>query len=137
QVGGTLVVECAASGAERVRVNVKDSGAGLTAEEMDQLFQPFNRLGREGGGQEGTGIGLVVARQLIELMGGTIGVESAVGKGSVFWFELLRCAEPVLGIESSEAASPMVREAGRSAPQRTVLYVEDNPANLKLVEQLI
>jgi PAS domain S-box-containing protein len=137
QAGGTLVVECVASGADRVRVNVKDSGAGLTAQELEQLFQPFNRLGQEAGGQEGTGIGLVVARQLIELMGGAIGVESAVGKGSIFWFELMVCAEPVLAVESAEPATPLVPEVGTGAPQRTVLYVEDNPANLRLVEQLI
>ncbi len=137
QAGGTVSVECLPGGAERIRVSVKDSGAGLTAQELDQLFQPFNRLGQEGKGQEGTGIGLVVAKQLIGLMGGVIGVESVVGAGSVFWFELQASAEPVLVLESTSAATAPILTAGQAAASRTVLYVEDNPANLKLVEQLI
>jgi signal transduction histidine kinase len=80
QAAGTVAVECIATTPERIRISVKDSGAGLPPEELAQLFQPFNRLGQEDGGQEGTGIGLVVAKQLIELMGGVIGVESTVGR---------------------------------------------------------
>ena len=74
--------------AGRIRVSIADTGAGLHPEQVTQLFQPFNRLGQEAGGEEGTGIGLVVAKRLVELMGGVIGVESTVGLGSVFWFEL-------------------------------------------------
>ena len=67
---------------------------GLTPEQLAQLFQPFNRLGQEANVEEGTGIGLVVCKRLVELMGGVIGVESTVGKGSVFWIELNLTAEP-------------------------------------------
>ena len=72
----------------RVRVNVKDTGLGLSHEQLAQLFQPFNRLGQESGAQEGTGIGLTVSKRLLELMGGSVGASSALGVGSVFWFEL-------------------------------------------------
>jgi PAS domain S-box-containing protein len=137
QAGGTVVVDCTATTPERIRVSVKDTGPGLPPEQVAQLFQPFNRLGQEGGGEEGTGIGLVVAKQLIELMGGVIGVESAVGTGSVFWFDLNAAAEPVLAIESTEPAATQPSQVRSDAPRRTLLYVEDNPANLKLVEQLI
>ena len=75
-------------------MSIKDTGAGLNPEHLAQLFQAFNRLGQEDGGEEGTGIGLVVAKQLVELMEGVIGVESTVGAGSVFWFELNSVAEP-------------------------------------------
>jgi signal transduction histidine kinase len=88
-VGGTVSVECSRSTPEWVRISVKDTGAGLPPEKMDQLFQAYNRLGQESGTEEGTGIGLTITKKLIEMMGGTIGVESTVGIGSVFWIELI------------------------------------------------
>ena len=83
--GGTVVVECLAGTPGSVRICVRDTGAGLAPDKLAQLFQPFNRLGQEANVEEGTGIGLVVSKRLIELMGGVIGVESTVGEGSVFW----------------------------------------------------
>ena len=85
---GTVEVTCSANALKQVRISIKDTGEGLPPEKLAQLFQPFNRLGHESSAVEGTGIGLVVAKKLIEQMGGTIGVESTVGEGSVFWFEL-------------------------------------------------
>ena len=67
---------------------------GLSPEKLTQLFQPFNRLGQETGIEGGTGIGLVVTKQLVELMGGTIGVDSTVGMGCEFWIELIRDVTP-------------------------------------------
>ena len=134
---GTVEVNCAEHAPGRIRVSVRDSGAGLSPEQLAQLFQPFNRLGQEAGGEEGTGIGLVVARRLVELMGGVIGVESTVGVGSVFWFELIPVAGPQLAMEGGEAAELAQAHPPRAARLHTLLYVEDNPANLRLVEQLI
>jgi len=131
--GGSVRVECQQHG-ERVRASVTDSGAGLSTEQMAQLFQPFNRLGQESGTEEGTGIGLVVTRQLVELMGGEIGVDSTVGVGTTFWVEFKATSAPELVLGQGEAL-PVVQEDQES--QRTLLYVEDNPANLALVEQLI
>ena len=123
---------------ERIRISVRDTGAGLPPEKLAQLFQPFNRLGQEGSAEEGTGIGLVMSKRLVELMGGVIGVESTVGVGSVFWFELMldRGAATCRG-ERRVRRSPSSAQVPTGAPLRTLLYVEDNPANLKLVEQLI
>lgn len=137
--GGAVTVECASVGVNRVRVSVADTGAGLTQEQVAQLFQPFNRLGQANGSEEGTGIGLVVTKQLIELMGGEIGVSSTVGAGSVFWFDLAASSAPALALGGSESFGEDSRLAGAGAqtPLRTLLYVEDNPANLVLVEQLI
>jgi PAS domain S-box-containing protein len=134
---GTVEVQYAASAPGRIRVSIKDTGAGLPPEKLAQLFQPFNRLGQEASGEEGTGIGLVVAKQLIELMGGVIGVESAVGVGSVFWFELMAAAEPQFTVGSGEPKAPAQSQAQSGTRVRILLYVEDNPANLKLVEQVI
>jgi signal transduction histidine kinase len=85
---GAVAVELALCAPDAIRISVRDTGEGLSAEKLAQLFQPFNRLGREAGPLLGTGIGLVMSKRLVELMGGAIGVESEVGVGSVFWFEL-------------------------------------------------
>jgi CheY-like chemotaxis protein len=134
---GTVEVKCAESTPGRIRVSIRDTGAGLSPEQLAQLFQAFNRLGQEAGGEEGTGIGLVVAKRLVELMGGVIGVESAVGVGSVFWFELIAVAEPHISMEGVEAEALARPCAPREARLKTLLYVEDNPANMNLVEQII
>jgi PAS domain S-box-containing protein len=138
QANGTVVVDYTASTPGRLRVSVRDSGAGLTPDMLMQLFQPFNRLGRETSREEGTGIGLVMSKRLVELMGGTIGVASTVGSGSVFWFELNAVGAPQLGAADLATPSTITQAPVQTgAPLRTLLYVEDNPANLKLVEQLI
>ena len=100
---GTVVVKCTCTPG-RIRISIKDSGIGLPPEKMAQLFQPFNRLGQEGGTEEGTGMGLVVTKQLIELMGGSINVESTVDVGSEFWVELNRADAPQLAVENSMPA---------------------------------
>jgi signal transduction histidine kinase/ActR/RegA family two-component response regulator len=134
---GSVVVEYVLCPPDRVRISVRDTGSGLDPERLAQLFQPFNRLGREAGAEEGTGIGLVVTKRLVELMGGTIGVESAVGVGSVFWIDLSVTRAPQLGARDAGRATHARPDAVDDAPLLTVLYVEDNPANLELVEQLI
>ena len=137
KVGGTVAVDLAGSTAERIRLNVRDTGAGLPPEKLAQLFQPFNRLGQEHGAEQGTGIGLVMSKRLVELMGGVLVVESAVGVGSVFSWELDAATAPVLEARTTGSVPMPGPEAAPGAPLRTLLYVEDNPANLKLVEQLI
>ncbi len=84
---GSVTVSYIEKSNQRIRICIEDTGEGLTLENMAQLFQPFNRLGKESSEEEGTGIGLVVSKRIVELMGGEIGVESTVGKGSVFWVE--------------------------------------------------
>ncbi|MEI7849045.1 MAG: response regulator, partial [Chloroflexota bacterium] len=133
---GTIFLKCSESTHGHIRVSIRDTGAGLSPEQIPQLFQAFNRLGQEVGGVEGTGIGLVVAKKLVELMGGVIGVESSVGVGSEFWFELHSAGQPHL---PPVAHSGLLQEQEKRNPLvlHTLLYIEDNPANLKLVEQII
>jgi CheY-like chemotaxis protein/anti-sigma regulatory factor (Ser/Thr protein kinase) len=138
--GGVVTVRYEKRGADRVRIHVADSGAGLTPEQLAQLFQPFNRLGQENSTEEGTGIGLVVTKQLVELMNGQIGVSSKLDIGTEFWVEF-PCAEaPTMdeGHAAPALLAPALPEDAVAGPgRRTMLYVEDNPANMELVEQLI
>lgn len=131
---GVIVVTALPRGEGMIRISVADTGTGIPAEKLDQLFTPFNRLGAETTEVEGTGIGLVIARRLIEGMGGRIGVESRVGAGTTFWVELPMAEKPL------QKPVPPAREKQRQhrvLPEGTVLYVEDNPANLKLVRQAL
>ncbi|MFX1689693.1 ATP-binding protein [Paraburkholderia sp. A2RI-6] len=137
---GEVEVRCSASTPERVRVTVRDSGAGLSPEQIALLFRPFNRLGQEAGPEEGTGIGLVVSKRLVELMSGTIGADSKVGVGSTFWIELNSAPAPDASKPGIQPAAPPAIQAPETSADSsiyTVLYVEDDPANLKLVEQLV
>jgi len=117
--GGTVEVSWNLLPPDRVRVSVRDTGSGLPPEKLTQLFQQFNRLGQEAGSVEGTGIGLVVTKELVELMGGKIGVESTVGVGSVFWFELASATAPecITAVDTTEefAAEDYILRRGRPA----------------------
>ncbi len=139
--GGHVKVDTHREGSDRLRIRVADTGNGIPEDKLEDLFDPFNRLDAENSGIEGTGIGLTLTRRMVELMRGTVGVESEPEVGSTFWIELplaeakgspLRGEEPALPRE----ASP--EDCGLSDEQsRTVLYIEDTPANLRLVEQLV
>ncbi|MES2152346.1 MAG: PAS domain S-box protein [Pseudomonadota bacterium] len=126
---GVVMLNVAPVGVERLRIAVQDTGAGLSEEQLGALFQPFNRLGQEAGAAEGTGIGLVVTRRLVEMMGGSMGVSSTPGVGSVFWIELALCKP------ASVAVLPPLALA--EGDQAVLLYVEDNPANLALLQELL
>jgi PAS domain S-box-containing protein len=133
--GGSVEVNCTV-GAGRVRLEVRDTGPGLSPDQVGQLFQVFNRLGREAGGEQGTGIGLVVSKRLTELMEGHIAVESTPGVGSVFWVDLPGAHEPCLMAPALTGEFPVARiRAATSA--FSLLCVEDNPANMLLVERLL
>jgi PAS domain S-box-containing protein len=134
---GTVEVAFSASTEKRIRISVHDSGEGLSPEQIALLFQPFNRLGQEDSAEQGTGIGLVMSKRLVELMGGEIGVESTIGAGSEFWFELNQAAEPQPVDDAVEIPAPHPVHVQHGAAPRTLLYVEDNLTNLQLVEQLI
>jgi signal transduction histidine kinase/CheY-like chemotaxis protein len=118
---GAVVVDHSPSAPGRVRITVQDTGAGLRQDQVEALFQPFNRLGQETGDAEGTGIGLVVTKRMVELMDGQIGVNSTPGLGTVFWIDL-----------PAEVPHPTAEPV-----RTTVLVVEDDPASLQLVQQVL
>ncbi|MDO8449121.1 MAG: ATP-binding protein [Rhodoferax sp.] len=133
---GTIEVHCTEGKPGRIRISVKDSGAGLSVDNLAHLFEPFNRLGQEASAEPGTGIGLVVTKQLVELMGGEIGVESTLGVGTVFWIELNRDVMPDPGADQAIAAEA-AQHGQRDGARRTLLCVEDNPSNLMLIAQIV
>lgn len=134
RVGGSVTISCEAIDT-RLRVSITDTGIGIPAERLKQLFIPFERLGAEQSTVEGTGLGLAVAKRLMEAMAGTMGVESSAGQGSTFWVELPLTTSPLLAKEApQELTSPaMTTSHGR----RTVLYIEDNLSNLRLIERVL
>ena len=139
KAGGAVVVSCTETTPGRIHISVQDTGDGLTPDQLAQLFQPFNRLGKETGSEEGTGIGLVVSKRIVELMQGAIGVESIVGKGSVFWIELNLVVDSQTVLTPPPKPGPMRALAQDLAYMRlcSVLYIEDNPGNLTLVEDIL
>ena len=131
--GGTVRVSCYGRSQGWVRVCVSDTGMGIAPELMPQLFQPFERLSAEGTSIEGTGLGLALSKRLVEAMGGRMGVESKVGEGSMFWFELPEAGQSIL-IEADVPEAPL-QLAGSTL--HTILHIEDNPANLNVMEEVL
>jgi PAS domain S-box-containing protein len=144
KIGGTVSVCCIEKAPGRVRICVQDSGYGLAPEHIEQLFQPFNRLGQQAMAKEGTGIGLVMTKRLVELMGGCIEVESTLGLGSTFCIEMNltspRLPQANIGnnLSAIDGLTMGVKSLLPNSPVLyTLLYVEDNPANLMLVTDLM
>ena len=139
---GTVIVICFEDSPGLMRICVQDTGEGLSPEKIAQLFQPFNRLGQEVNAEEGTGIGLVMTKKLVELMGGNIGLESHEGKGSTFWIDLNLTTYNHLALDNNadtqkQLLPTLKKTINADEPMYTLLYVEDNPANLMLIEDLI
>jgi PAS domain S-box-containing protein len=132
---GSVELSCRSVEPDRYRLRVTDTGPGIKAEHLARLFTPFDRLGAETTMVEGSGLGLVLSKRLVEAMGGRLGVSSAPGRGTSFWVDL-----PVaksIQLPMTEASNPaLVADAG-SQRQSTILYVEDNLDNLRLVEGIL
>jgi len=119
----------------RVRIAVTDTGLGIAQDQIPKLFIPFERLGAEATGVEGTGLGLSLALRTAEAMGGTIYVESQPWIGSTFAVDMPLAETPAEGIPEP-AAAPQLAVAGARSPERgdrTVLYIEDDAANAALI----
>jgi CheY-like chemotaxis protein len=133
---GTVTFAVSAPSANVVRVTVQDTGFGIPADKQDKLFQPFQRAGQETGPIEGTGIGLVITKKLAELMQGDVGFRSTPGEGSAFWVDIPIHAsgtDSTVKAQSARGSDARLEVDGR----RVVLYVEDNPANVTFMKDLL
>src|SRR5438309_1524026 len=133
--GGAVRVGCEDGSSGRLRFTVADTGGGIAPEMMNRLFRPFDRLGAEQTGIEGTGLGLALSLRLVEAMGGTLTARSTVGEGATFTVELFLADGQSL---PAHAAAEIEAQTGAAASIRgTVLYIEDNLSNLRLLERII
>jgi PAS domain S-box-containing protein len=133
--GGRVQVACGADG-DAVRITVSDSGPGLDAERRERLFNSFERLGAEDGPIPGAGIGLVLSKRMVELMHGSLGLDSEPGRGSTFWLLLPRAQPPAVPAAMAPAAVAL-QASPHDAGTNTVLYIEDNPVNVLLMEAML
>jgi len=135
--GGRVTASLSIVDNERVRIAITDTGLGIEAQDIEKLFMPFERLGANQSTIEGTGLGLALSKRLVEAMGGEIGVESTVGKGSTLWMTLPLAEAPLERHERMDSEKPHLDEIATNGPKRTVLCIEDNLANLLLIERLL
>jgi signal transduction histidine kinase len=137
--GGTVHLVCEVSEG-RARIAVTDTGTGIPMEMQARIFNAFDRLGEERGDVEGTGIGLVITKRIMEAMGGSIGFESVVEQGSTFWLEIPLTANNERVAQKPAAGGDSVVITQDTPPTLSgrpqVLYIEDNPMNLRLMQQI-
>ncbi|MCU1363188.1 MAG: sensor protein [Acidimicrobiaceae bacterium] len=134
---GSITISCVPSEITRLKIMITDTGFGLTAEQRRQIFTPFARLGAENSNIEGSGIGLSLSRQLAEAMGGQLDFETVEGKGSTFWVELPIAEGPVDRYERLGHIGRAQEVPGDIAVRRTVLHIENNMANINLVQRVM
>jgi PAS domain S-box-containing protein len=133
RVNGTVTISYEIKD-EKLKLKISDTGIGISEENYEDLFKPFERLGAEKGEVQGVGIGLSICKKLVELLNGLIYFESEFGKGSTFIIEL-GLGKPVLNdVKGSELDDMNVRHATEN---KTILYIEDDPVNLKLVQYIL
>jgi signal transduction histidine kinase/CheY-like chemotaxis protein/CHASE3 domain sensor protein len=133
-LGGAVTIS-AEIVSDKLRVNVTDTGIGISEDFFPRLFQPFERLGATQTAVEGTGLGLALSKGLAEAMGGTIGVKSVVGQGTTFWLELSKAESPSQTILRGSAQ--ISNRLTQSDSSHTVLYIEDNLSNIRLMEDIV
>ena len=132
RTGGRVGMSVEPAGA-CLRITVEDTGSGISPEDIDRVFEPFDRLGAEFSSVEGTGVGLTLSKHLVDRMGGTINVRSVPGEGTTFTVELP--VAPAPETPGPGAAPRPLRPPGVGSLR--VLHIEDNRANLELVEQVL
>jgi CheY-like chemotaxis protein len=134
---GMVVTTFAQVHSDRLRVEVADTGSGIDEEGLKKIFTPFERLSADRNAIGGTGLGLALSKRMIEAMGGAIGVESTVGAGSRFYFELLLVEKTAESRLDPDFRGTLTALGQATSYQGTILYVEDNISNIRLVQQIL
>ena len=138
QPNGSVTLDYKKTAEGFARFSIADTCIGIQADQQKLLFEPFTRLEKGKGDIEGTGIGLTITKSLIQLMGGQIGFESTHNKGSVFWIDI-----PLSNTQRSKSVEPKKKKANKQSislqkdQHRFILYIEDNPTNLQLMEEIL
>jgi signal transduction histidine kinase/ActR/RegA family two-component response regulator len=137
QAGGTVTINTAVTTNRMLRINISDTGPGISKQEYDKIFVPFESISQKSEKPEGSGIGLTISKQIVESMNGSIGLESEIGKGSTFWVSLpITDTSEQHELTDSRPNIPKQRAYSTDLTARTkrVLYIEDNPINTQLME---
>lgn len=133
---GSVKIKCGKGSSDKlIRISITDTGKGIPNDKIEKIFLPFERIGAESTEIEGTGLGLSISKKIIELMSGSIGVESDVGKGTTFWIELEK-AKSLLQKHKNESEY-IETQISKSKKEGTILYIEDNVSNIELISQII
>ncbi len=136
-VGGEVEVQLSMQEGQELRISVRDTGRGIPIQRQNEVFQPFNRLSAENSNIEGSGVGLVITKQLVEMMKGKLDFVSAEGVGTTFWIDFPVATEwndePIKKLSSNKDYTPATLNVKRRCK---VLYVEDNPTNVRLLQQI-
>lgn len=140
---GKVRLVCEVTESDWLRISITDTGQGISRQDQEKIFIPFERLGAEQTTIEGSGIGLTITQRMVELMGGRMGVDSVLEQGSCFWIELRRCvaveaiAIPELGMSAAATEKEAADDITDAGNTYKILYVEDNPANVRLMRLLM
>ena len=124
-------------GPATVRITVSDDGIGIPEDKRDKIFEPFQRAGQEAGPIEGTGIGLTISKRLAEIMCGSVGFVSEVGRGSEFWIELPAHHDQAPDVPSAQSSAPIASRLALGQRRHTIVYVEDNPSNIAFMREFV
>ena len=134
---GQIIINCYPLDKDFTRISISDSGKGLSQDQQAHLFEAFNRLGAESSGIEGNGIGLIISKNIVEYMGGDIGVTSEPGQGSTFWVDMPSIHTNMDDHSTQDQSSNEEKSALLKNSEQSILYIEDNPANLRLINKFL